>query len=149
MRSEPGMVDISGKEVTRRVARATARIRMAPETLKILVSEGSPKGNVFETARVAGIMAAKDTPRFVPLCHPLMLNKVTLRFKANQEASCVHIFSEVVCLGRTGVEMEALAAVSAAALTIYDMMKWKEKAMAIQDIHLTHKSGGKTGNYDR
>jgi len=149
MRSDPGMVDISGKEVTRRVARAAARIRMAPETLKILLNEGSPKGDVFETARVAGIMAAKDTPRFVPLCHPLMLNKVTLRFEADQAASCVHIFSEVVCLGRTGVEMEALTAVSAAALTIYDMMKWKEKAMVIQDVRLMHKSGGKTGDYDR
>ena len=149
MRSDPGMVDISAKEITRRVARATARISMAPETLSVLMNEGSPKGDVFETARVAGIMAAKDTPRFVPLCHPLMLNKVTLRFDIDKEASCVHIFSEVVCLGRTGVEMEALTAASAAALTIYDMMKWKEKAMVIQEIQLTHKSGGKTGDYDR
>jgi len=143
-----GMVDISEKDITKRTARASAKIQFNAESFAVLMGKGSPKGDVFEIAKVAGIMAAKSTPNIVPLCHPLMLNKVKVTFEKDAKNYIVTALTEVVCLGRTGVEMEALTAASAAVLTIYDMMKWKDKGMIISEIKLVHKSGGKTGDYD-
>ncbi len=140
------MVDISAKDVTRRVAVAQGYVRMNPETLKVLLKKGSPKGDVFETARVAGIMAAKSTPKIIPMCHPLELKKVSVSFKVDKKKNSIVVTSEVACLGQTGVEMEALTSVSVAALTIYDMMKWAQKSMVISDIKLLYKSGGKSGD---
>lgn len=144
-----GMVDVSAKKVTRRTARASAAITMSPESFQVLAEEGSPKGNVWETARVAGIMAAKSTSAVIPLCHPLEINKVKIDFEWDDRCHAVRISSEVVCRGRTGVEMEALTAACVAALTIYDMMKWKDKAMVISDVKLMYKSGGKSGIFSR
>ena len=144
-----GMVDISAKAVTRRVARATARILMGPKAFRALMTKGSPKGDVFETARIAGVMAAKSTPGIVPLCHPLELSQVKIAFEPRESDHAIEITSQVVCRGRTGVEMEALTAVCAAALTIYDMMKWADHAMVIARIQLLHKSGGKSGTFNR
>ncbi|VAX35469.1 Cyclic pyranopterin monophosphate synthase accessory protein [hydrothermal vent metagenome] len=143
-----GMVDISEKDTTKRTARASAQIQLSSEAFKILMNEGSPKGDVFETAKIAGIMAAKSTPSIIPLCHPLMLNKVKVIFETDEKSSTVTAITEVVCLGRTGVEMEALTAATASVLTIYDMMKWKDKGMVISQVKLLHKSGGKSGDYD-
>ncbi len=144
-----GMVDVSGKGITKRVAKASAQITLSARAFRILMGQGSPKGDVFETAKVAGIMAAKSTPAIIPLCHPLELSKVKVAFDIDRKKCAVMIDAEVVCLCRTGVEMEALTAVCAAALTIYDMMKWADKEMVISDIKLTHKSGGKSGVFDR
>ena len=104
-----------------------------------------PKGDVLALAEAAGIMAAKATPRIIPLCHPLALEKVYVRFEINKSKKKVLVEAEVLCSGKTGVEMEALTAVSAACLTIYDMMKWASHAIRVADIHLIHKSGGKSG----
>ncbi|MBI3618069.1 MAG: cyclic pyranopterin monophosphate synthase MoaC [Candidatus Omnitrophica bacterium] len=144
-----GMVDISAKAVTRRIAKATARILMGPKAFRALMTKGSPKGDVFETARIAGVMAAKSTPGIVPLCHPLELSQVKIAFDPRESDHAIGIISQVVCRGRTGVEMEALTAACAAALTIYDMMKWADHAMVISDIRLLHKSGGKSGTFNR
>ncbi len=144
-----GMVDVSGKDITRRVACASAEIRMSVKAFRLLMTSGSPKGDVFETARVAGVMAAKATPSIVPLCHPLELGQVKIAFIAQKKDQSIVITSEVVCWGRTGIEMEALTAVAAAALTIYDMMKWAGQDMTIGDIKLLHKSGGKSGVWNR
>ena len=144
-----GMVDISEKAVTKRTARACAKIRMGKEAFGILLSQGSPKGNVFETAKVAGIMAAKSTSNLIPLCHPLALDKVNVSFELDKTNSVVSVCSQVICQGRTGVEMEALTAACVAALTIYDMMKWATKTMRISDVKLLYKSGGKDGIFQR
>ena len=144
-----GMVDISSKDVTHRVARAGATIKMGKKAFMILMREGSPKGDVFETAKIAGVMAAKATPQFIPMCHPLELSKVAISFAVDEKKYAVTILSEIQYLGRTGVEMEALAAVSVSALTIYDMMKWADKGMTITDVKLLYKSGGKSGEYQR
>ena len=143
------MVDVSGKDITKRVAVASGQIRMSPKAFKALLTHQSPKGNVLETARVAGVMAAKSTPAVIPLCHPLEINKVKLTFEKNKNKNTIKIQSEVVYVGRTGVEMEALMATTAAALTIYDMMKWADKSMVISDIKLMSKSGGKSGDFKR
>ncbi len=143
------MVDVSAKAVTKRVARACARIEMGAKAFGVLMTKGSPKGDVFETARISGIMAAKSTPAIIPLCHPLELSQVRIAFEPRAKDHAVVVTSEVVCRGRTGVEMEALTAVCAAALTIYDMMKWADHAMVISKIQLVHKSGGKSGTFDR
>ena len=118
------MVDVGDKPVTRRVARARGEIVFSPHAYKILVEKGSPKGDILETARIAGIMAAKNTPLIVPLCHPLCLEKVSVTFEMLKRKNTVMVASEVSCSGKTGVEMEALSAVTAACLTIYDMMKF-------------------------
>lgn len=141
------MVDISEKNVTARVAMAGAQIVMSKEAFKILRSQGSPKGDVFATAKVAGIMAAKNTPAIIPLCHPLVLNKVNITFKSQAKSSMIAVIAEVKSDGKTGVEMEALTAASAACLTIYDMMKWADKSMVIGEIKLLEKRGGKSGDY--
>ena len=142
-----GMVDISQKNITKRVAVASATLKMSPPAFKTLLTKGSPKGDVFETAKVAGIMAAKSTPDIIPMCHPLELSKVSITYKIDRKKNSISITSEVSCFGRTGVEMEALAAVSVTALTIYDMMKWADKGIVISQIKLLSKSGGKSGDF--
>ncbi len=143
------MIDITDKPITKRVARAEGRVLFTPKAYKILLKSGSPKGNLLETAKIAGIMAAKNTPSLIPLCHPLSLEKVSVTFEYIKSKHAVRVFAEVLCSGKTGVEMEALAAVSVACLTIYDMMKFSGQDMIITDIRLVHKSGGKSGVYHR
>ncbi len=143
------MVDVGEKAITGRTAKAAGEVRMAPATLAAIRDGDVPKGDVLAAARIAGIMAAKRTPEIIPLCHTLMLTKVAVDFKIDEIASRVLITAEVRCKGQTGVEMEALTAVSAAALTIYDMAKALEKAMVIDNIRLLTKSGGKSGDFKR
>ena len=142
------MVDVSDKAVTARVAHARGRVIMAPETLALIIEDGLAKGNALEVARLAGIMAAKKTSDLIPLCHPLAITKVSVDLQPDAAAHCVEIEATVKTSGQTGVEMEALTAVSVAALTLYDMAKAVDKAMHISDIRLTHKSGGKSGIYE-
>ena len=144
-----GMVDVGKKKVTKRVAVASSNISMGPKAFKILMSDGSPKGNVLETAKIAGILAAKSTSQIIPLCHPLALNKVNITFDIDRKSSMISIIAEVSCHGRTGVEMEALTAVSVAALSVYDMYKALGKDIQITDIQLLEKTGGKSGPYQR
>lgn len=139
------MVDVTEKSATFRTAAAEGRIRMARPTVGLIRAGGTPKGDVLAVAQVAGIMAAKRTHELIPMCHPLRLTGVDIRFSLEEEA--VHIWAEVRCRGETGVEMEALTAVSAAALTIYDMCKAVQKDMEIGDIRLCRKTGGKSGDY--
>lgn len=141
------MVDVSAKDVTERRAVARGRITMKPETLALIREGTADKGDVLGVARVAGIMAAKKTSDLIPLCHPLPIAKVSLTFDLDSDASSVEITAEVKVNGKTGVEMEALTAVSVAALTIYDMVKAADKEMVISDITLTHKEGGKSGTF--
>ena len=138
------MVDVTQKDVTFREAQAEGRVRMSPETLALIRTGGAPKGDVLAAAQVAGILAAKRTHELIPMCHPLRLTAVDLTFTLEEAA--VHIRSKVKCKGETGVEMEALTAVSAAALTVYDMCKAVQRDMEISDIRLCRKSGGKTGD---
>lgn len=144
-----GMVDISDKAVTKRRAVATGYVRFEPKAFSIFLKQGSPKGNVLEIAKVAGIMAAKSTPTIIPLCHPLALDKVKVDIEISKSKRSVIVTCEVISTGKTGVEMEALAAVSAACLTVYDMMKFSGQTMTIADIKLLHKSGGKSGVFNR
>jgi cyclic pyranopterin monophosphate synthase len=141
------MVDVGGKTETHRVAIAGGRISMQKETLERIMDEKVKKGNVLEAARIAGVMAAKRTSDLIPMCHPLNITHARIDFSFNTNAPAIDIEGEVSLTGRTGVEMEALTAVSVAALTIYDMCKSYDKAMRISDIHLKFKSGGKSGTY--
>ncbi len=141
------MVDVGAKAETEREAAATGRVRMKPETLRLLREGNLPKGDVLGTARVAGIMAAKRTSELIPMCHPLLLTKVAVDFTFDETASTVEIVSTVKCKGQTGVEMEALTAASVAALTIYDMAKAVERGMIIDGVRLLEKSGGKSGRW--
>jgi cyclic pyranopterin monophosphate synthase len=143
------MVDVGAKAETEREAVAAGRVRMQPETLRLLREDNLPKGDVLGTARVAGIMAAKRTAELIPLCHQLQLTKVSVEFEFNEADTAVEIIATVRCKGQTGVEMEALTAVSVAALTIYDMAKAVERGMVIGDIRLLEKRGGKTGEWRR
>ncbi len=143
------MVDVSGKPATRREAVASGCVLMAPATLAALMAGGLPKGDALAVARVAGIMAAKETPRLVPLCHQIPLGSVSVEFTADDAASAIVITATAATVGQTGAEMEALTAVSVAALTIYDMAKAIDKAMVISDIRLERKSGGKSGDFAR
>lgn len=143
------MVDVGAKAETSREAIATGRVRMRAETLALLRAGDLPKGDVLGTARVAGIMAAKRTSELVPLCHPLLLTKVAVTFRFDEDDPAVEITATVRCQGQTGVEMEALTAVSVAALTIYDMAKAVERGMVISDIRLLEKRGGKSGEWRR
>jgi cyclic pyranopterin phosphate synthase len=145
------MVDVSGKETTRRTARARARVRMAPETLTAIEHGLVKKGDVLAVAQVAGIMAAKKTPDLIPMCHPLELSSVSISFDTARavESNLLLITAEVSCLGRTGVEMEALTAAATAALTVYDMCKSIDRWMSIEEIHLVEKSGGRSGHLVR
>ncbi len=142
------MVDVSEKDITSRTAIAKGRIAMAPATLALIKEGGIAKGDVLSVARLAGIMAAKKTSDLIPLCHPLALNKVSVEFHVDDVNSAIEIEGTARVSGRTGVEMEALTAVSVAALTIYDMAKAVDRGMTIGEIKLTHKSGGKSGTYD-
>jgi cyclic pyranopterin phosphate synthase len=139
------MVDVGAKAETERVAVARGEVRMAPTTLVAILAGDVAKGDVLGTARIAGIMAAKRTPDLIPLCHPLQLSQVAVELTSDEAASRVVITATVRCRGQTGVEMEALTAVSAAALTVYDMAKALEKGMVIGDIRLVEKRGGKSG----
>jgi cyclic pyranopterin phosphate synthase len=139
------MVDVGAKEDTAREAIARGAVRMQPDTLKRIVEGNLPKGDVLATARIAGIMAAKRTPDIIPLCHPLLLTHVAVTLTPDSANSSVLIEATVRTTGKTGVEMEALTAVSAAALTIYDMCKAVDRAMRIDDIRLAQKRGGKSG----
>lgn len=130
-----------------RMAVASGTIKMSPKAFKILITTGSPKGDVFATAKVAAVMAAKSTPGIIPFCHPLILNKVNIVFESSPKISMITVIAQVKSEGKTGVEMEALTAVSAGCLTIYDMMKWADPAMIISDIKLLEKRGGKNGDY--
>jgi cyclic pyranopterin phosphate synthase len=158
------MVDVGAKAETEREAIAAGRVQMRPETLALLRAgdpstprgplapgsgRGLAKGDALGTARVAGIMAAKRTAELIPLCHPLLLTKVAVEFSFDENAPAVEISATVRCRGQTGVEMEALTAVSIAALTIYDMAKAVDREMVISDIRLLEKRGGKTGEWIR
>jgi len=140
------MVDVTDKAVTAREAIAEARVRMRPETLRMIVDGEHPKGDVFAVARIAGIQAAKKTSDLIPLCHPLMLTSVKLELRA-EGSDAVHISARCKLAGQTGVEMEALTAASIAALTIYDMCKAVDKGMVIEQVRLLEKTGGKSGPY--
>jgi cyclic pyranopterin phosphate synthase len=141
------MVDVSAKDVTARVAVAEGRVVVAPATLAAIRDRAIAKGDVLAVARLAGIMAAKRTAELIPLCHPLPLASVALALEPEGEDT-VRITATVKVTGRTGVEMEALTAVSVAALTVYDMCKAIDRAMRIEGIRLLHKSGGRSGTYD-
>ncbi len=142
------MVDVSAKPVTDRIAVAEGRVVMAAETLALIVEGRAKKGDVLGVARLAGIMAAKKTADLIPLCHPLALTKVTLDLQADPALPGIRIESTVGTSGQTGVEMEALAAVSVAALTIYDMVKAVDRGMEIGGIRLTLKDGGASGRFE-
>ncbi len=143
------MVDVSEKRETLRVATATASVTMKPETFQRIIDRKIEKGDVLGVARVGGIMAAKRTSDLIPMCHPLNITSVSLEFLPKQELNQIKVQATVKIKGRTGVEMEALVAVTAAALTIYDMCKAVDRAMTISDIMLVRKSGGKSGTFER
>ena len=142
------MVDVGDKDVTDRIAIARGRITMSAETLQKIMDGDHKKGDVLSVARLAGIMGAKKTPDLIPLCHPIALDKVAVELTCNADESCVDIEATTRINAKTGVEMEALTAVSVAALTIYDMCKAVDWSMQIGDIRLIHKSGGKSGTWE-
>jgi cyclic pyranopterin phosphate synthase len=146
---EAHMVDVGGKAETVRIAVAEGAIRMRPETLDLIVSGNAKKGDVIGTARIAGIMAAKKTSDLIPLCHPLLISKVSVDIVPDTALPGLRVQATVKIEGKTGVEMEALTAVSIACLTLYDMAKAADKGMEIIDIRLKTKSGGKSGDYIR
>jgi len=141
------MIDVGAKERTERVAIATCRVRMRPPTLELIRRGKVEKGNVLEAARLAAVMGAKKTPELVPLCHPIALTGITAEVMA--AARGVEIRVQVKTVDRTGVEMEALTGACAAALTVYDMLKSQERGMVIERVQLEHKSGGRTGTWQR
>jgi cyclic pyranopterin phosphate synthase len=142
------MVDVGDKPITRRVARASARVRMLPDTLRLIRDCRVAKGDVLEVARLAGLMAAKRTSELIPLCHPLSLDSVTIAFEFPAE-DVLGIVAQVQVTARTGVEMEALVAASMAALTVYDMCKAVDRGMVIERLQLEEKSGGRSGHFQR
>jgi len=146
-KGEARMVDVSAKPATERVAVAEGRVVMSKATLELIVSGNARKGDVLGTARIAGIMAAKRTSELIPLCHPLALSKVELDITADAKLAGCTVRATVKVTGPTGVEMEALTAVSVACLTIYDMVKAVERGVHIEGIHLVEKKGGKSGHY--
>ncbi len=141
------MVDVSGKAETARQATAKGRVAMRPETLALIANGAAKKGDVLAVARLAGIMAAKRTADLIPLCHPLPIDAVTVELEMTQDA--VEIAATIRTTGRTGVEMEALTAVSVAALTVYDMVKAVDRGMTIEAIRVVEKSGGKSGDFSQ
>jgi cyclic pyranopterin phosphate synthase len=145
----PRMVDVSDKPITARLARATASVRMQPDVLATLLDAGGPKGDAFVTARLAGIAAAKRTPELIPLCHPIPLDRIEVELEADRDQGTVRITAEVSTTARTGVEMEALTAVSVAALTLYDMTKALQRDVVIEEVALLHKEGGRSGSWTR
>lgn len=148
-RGEASMVDVSGKEPTVREARAEGYVTMQPSTLQAIVEGNHHKGDVFGVARIAGIQAAKQTSQLIPLCHPLMLSKVAVDFDVEPDNSRIRVHSLCRLTGQTGVEMEALTAVSVATLTLFDMCKAVDPGMIIEGIKVLEKSGGKTGHWER
>jgi len=142
------MVDVSAKDSTHRVARATGLIRMQPATLALITSGTAKKGDVLGVARIAAIQAAKRTSDLVPLCHPLPITRVAVDFALDDAAATVRCTAQVETLGRTGVEMEALTAVQVGLLTVYDMCKAADRGMVMEGIRVLHKSGGKSGDWD-
>lgn len=141
------MVDVGHKDDTERIAIARGSVLMAPETLQLIIEGNMKKGDVLGVAQLAGIMAAKKTSDLIPLCHPLLLNKIDVTCTPNPKASCVDIEAMVRLSGKTGVEMEALTAVTVAGLTIYDMAKAVDRQMKLTDIRVVRKEGGKSGNW--
>ena len=148
-RGRARMVDVGGKDETERRARAEAYVRMAPETLAMIQDEAVPKGDVIAAARLAGIMAAKRTHELIPLCHPLALSALDIEIARDTALPGLRIVAEARLRGRTGVEMEALVAVSVAALTVYDMCKAVDRGMEVTGIRLLEKSGGRSGEWRR
>ena len=142
---KPRMVDISGKPDTQRQAVAKGLLRMKPATLELIQKKEVAKGDVLDVAKLAGIMAAKQTPQLIPLCHPILIGEINLEFSLDEKASSIEITTTVKSTGQTGVEMEALTATAVAALTIYDMCKAVDRGMKIENIRLVSKSGGKSG----
>ena len=143
------MVDVTGKKPTVRVAMAGGTVFMKPETFSMIRDQKLKKGNVLETARIAGIMAAKKTSELIPMCHPLSLTHAQIDFKPDEKNSRIDIEASVRTIDQTGVEMEALTAVTVAALTVYDMCKSYDREMTVSSIQLLEKSGGKSGTYKR
>ena len=148
-KGEAAMVDVGDKAVTRRVAVAEGAVRMKPETLALIKSGDAKKGDVLGAARIAGIMAAKRTHELIPLCHPLMLSKIAVDLECDEALPGVRVSATAQVAGQTGVEMEALTAVSVACLTIYDMAKAVDRFMTIEGIGMVEKSGGKSGSWKR
>ncbi|MDG1004060.1 MAG: cyclic pyranopterin monophosphate synthase MoaC [Emcibacteraceae bacterium] len=142
------MVNITEKKETKRVAIAKGRIYMMPETLALINAGGVKKGEVYSIARIAGIMAAKKTAELIPLCHPLPIQSVSIDLISNTSENCIDIQATASLYGRTGIEMEALTAVSISALVIFDMCKAVDKKMKVSDVRLIHKSGGKSGTFN-
>ena len=144
----PNMVDINDKKDTKRLAVAIGKVVMQKETLKLINKNKIKKGDVFQVANIAGIQGAKKTDNLIPLCHSLPLSYVKIKFDSDKKNNCVNIKAEASLIGKTGVEMEALTAVSISALTIYDMCKSVDKTIKIDSVKLIHKSGGKTGTFN-
>ena len=141
------MVDISSKKITKRIAIAEATVVFSKKTFNILINKGTSKGEIFSTARIAGIQAAKKTSELIPLCHKLNLDEINIDFDIDKKKNKIKVMSNCKCSGKTGVEMEALVSASNAALTIYDMSKSLDKNIQITDIKLKFKSGGKSGKF--
>jgi cyclic pyranopterin phosphate synthase len=146
-KGEARMVDVAGKAVTERTARAEGFVAMSPATLALIETGTAKKGDVLATARIAGIMAAKKTHELIPLCHPLAISKATVDFEPSHNPVGLRVRAEVKVAAQTGVEMEALTAVSVACLTIYDMLKAADKGMVLSGIRLVEKTGGRSGTY--
>ncbi|MBQ8662823.1 MAG: cyclic pyranopterin monophosphate synthase MoaC [Eubacterium sp.] len=143
------MVDVGVKDTSRRTAVAAGRVLVNPDTFALIKTGGMKKGDVLTVAQVAGVMGAKRTPDLIPMCHPILIDGIDMKLSLNEERCCVEIEATVSCDGRTGVEMEALSAVSTAALTVYDMCKAVQKDMVITDIRLLKKTGGVHGDFER
>ncbi len=143
------MVDVDSKQPTRREAVATATVRMSPDTLQKLIDRALPKGDVLTTAKVAGVLGAKQTPALIPLTHPIAVSSIDVTFDLDPKAGTIEIHSIVRCEGKTGVEIEAMTACAITALTIYDMCKSAEKGIVIESIQLVRKTGGKSGTWER
>ncbi len=143
------MVDVDSKQPTRREAVAAATVRMSPKTLQLLIDRALPKGDVLTTAKVAGVLGAKQTPALIPLTHPIAITSIDVTFDIDPSAGTIEINSIVRSEGKTGVEIEAMTACAVAALTIYDMCKSAEKGIVIESIQLMRKSGGKSGTWER
>jgi len=146
---QKGMIDVSGKKVTKRRATASSRVALGAQAYKALREGASPKGNVLEAARLAAIMATKRTAEIIPMCHPLSINQVLVNFDCSDKDMSVTSTVEVNYEGKTGVEMEALLGAVIASLTIYDMLKWSDKSMVIEETRLVSKTGGKSGDFRR
>ncbi len=148
-RGKARMVGIGDKNSTDRTAVATGVVRMRPDTLRLISDGAAPKGDVLAAARIAGIMAAKKAPELVPLCHNILINSIQVDVEPDESSSSVKIRATVSSHGKTGVEIEALTAVSVAAITVYDMLKAVDRGMVIHDVKLVEKKGGKSGHYLR